>query len=166
MARSAALRALHEPAGYRQRAHGESGLASRTAPTNANRGINTPRMPSHGRLFRSAITTRQPLIAMVTEIAVASLAWSAGASSAPNGSAPSSRISISVAPRMTASTDTRPFSAQYTSSRCKISANSSSTSAAPTPNEAPIISHHGEFQPAGAKASTPLTSMKTMPKTT
>src|SRR4051794_11869190 len=84
----------------------------------------------------------------------------------PNGSAPSISSPMTAAASTIASTEARPCSDQYTSSRCKIRANSSSTSAAPTPNSAPRISHHGDCQPAGANASRPATNMSIAPNTT
>ncbi|CND53970.1 Uncharacterised protein [Mycobacterium tuberculosis] len=47
---------------------------------------------------------------------------------------PSSSRPVTAIATNTASTDARPFSVQYTSLRCRISANSSRTSAEPIPN--------------------------------
>ena len=67
----------------------------------------------------------------------------------------------------TASTDVRPSSAQYTSCRCRISANSSSTSAAPMPKKIAATVNSGT-PPSTAKVTidTPETMTKITPITT
>ncbi len=88
------------------------------------------------------------------------------ASSTPKGDAPSNSSPHAAAPTTTASTESRPSSDQYTSFRCRISANSSSTSAVPMPNTAAPISAHGGLLPVGEASPSPPTIIRTTPKTT
>ncbi len=61
----------------------------------------------------------------------------------PSGTYPISSRAVNRIPKITASTDLRPCSLQYTSSRCRISANSSSTRPQPMPKASPNQSIHG-----------------------
>ncbi len=65
----------------------------------------------------------------------------------------------------TASIDTRPALVQYTSRRCRMSANSSRTSAVPIPNSAAAPARQ-PVDPAGAAIpATPAMTMKITPNT-
>jgi hypothetical protein len=65
----------------------------------------------------------------------------------------------------TASIETRPARLQYTSRRCKISANSSSTRAVPTPNRAAAPERQPGACAPNAMPATPPATMKITPNT-
>ena len=83
----------------------------------------------------------------------------------PTGVKPSSSSAVNPAATNTASTDSRPALVQYTSRRCRISANSSSTRAVPSPNSAAAPARQPTGYCGAASPPTPATTMNTTPKT-
>ena len=65
----------------------------------------------------------------------------------------------------TASIDSRPALVQYTSRRCSMTANSSSTSAVPSPKTAAAAARQPTGSIGTASSATPPTTIKTTPKT-
>ncbi|CAM5430868.1 hypothetical protein SBADM41S_04980 [Streptomyces badius] len=86
-------------------------------------------------------------------------------SSTPSGEKPARTSSTSEAVSTTTSTLWRPSSVQYTSSRCRIRANSSSTRPAPTPKITAKIPAATPCRPL-ATAPNPPTTERTTPGTT
>ena len=65
----------------------------------------------------------------------------------------------------TASMETRPALVQYTSRRCRMSANSSSTRAVPTPKAAAVLARQPSECSGAASPATPATTITMTPNT-
>jgi hypothetical protein len=83
----------------------------------------------------------------------------------PTGLTPISSSAVTPAATNTASIDSRPSLLQYTSRRCRMSANSSSTSAVPKPNSTAAPDRESTEYSGAASSATPPTAMSTTPKT-
>ncbi|PPS68764.1 hypothetical protein BZZ08_07372 [Streptomyces sp. MH60] len=85
--------------------------------------------------------------------------------STPNGVNPARTSPTRAAVSTTTSTLLRPASVQYTSSRCRISANSSSTSPAPIPKTTAANADPNPYRPPATAPNPPMT-VSTIPGTT
>src|SRR5690606_23542856 len=124
----------------------------------SNSGKNTPTIPvqilplstviaASARLNTSgAATTAQPQGCSAGRTSVSSIT---------NGCRPSSSTPVTAITANTALTEVRPSWLQYTSDRCRISANSSSTRAVPTPKTAAAAARHPTNSSGSASPATP-----------
>jgi hypothetical protein len=133
------------------------------APTRANRLMKIPSRPDqtlplsrqmtvNGRLNSSTSTIPSGVCSSVVDTL--------------NGVRPSRPSPHTATAMNTTWTDSRPSSLQYTSSRCRTSANSSSTSAVPIPNTDAVIAAHADLGSCTASPLMPPTHMNTSPNTT
>ena len=149
----------------RCRAHQDVGRASLIAHHQATNGTKQPISAARYLPLKTQTSTKNPCNSTPTASAIRRPKASASMSVTPSGLYPrmNSPRHAPVSPII--STETRPSFSQYTSCRCRISANSSSTRDAPAPTRTAAISIQGDWDVFRPNAiSAPRTS-RMMPGT-